>query len=106
MILQFISCLSNESIFNVNDIFMIARIKTDDESFTGSQNKDYRKRTVYRYITNNKRGIINIAVPIVSEQYVVVYRDPSLNIQMRRATSVGRYLATSDHVPRHIERHE
>lgn len=67
------------------------RVKIDDKPFTGSQNKDYRKRAVYRCITNNKRGIINMAVLIVSEQYVVVYRDPSLNIQMRRATSVGRY---------------
>jgi len=78
-------------IFNVNNIFMIVHIKIDDKLFTRSQNKDYHKRTVYRCITNNKRGIINMAVLIVSEQYVVVYRDPSLNIQMRQATSVGRY---------------
>jgi len=62
--------------------------------------KDYGKPAgTHRRITDNKRGITNIAMFMVSErQYMLVYHDPSLNIQMRRATPIDRYpsTATSD----------
>jgi len=97
----------NESVPRMLSTAHSRGIRFDIERFSGIQpfqpeapSKDYGKPAgTHRRITDNKRGITNMAVFMVSErQYMLVYHDPSLNIQMRPATPIDRYpsTATSD----------
>jgi len=58
------------SIDNNDDVFYSEHSEIREEDFhtsAGNRIKAYRERRGYRCITNNKRGITNMAVLIVSE---------------------------------------